>query len=65
MKIGIVKMSKVRKNGMILSARHYLDRCANCGGEKDNPKHHQNGVCGRYKRVFFLTGTKWKDANAR
>jgi hypothetical protein len=65
MKTGTVNLSELKKNGLILSARYYLDRCANCGGGKDDPRRHQNGMCGQYKRVFVPTGTQWKDGNAR
>lgn len=65
MKVGIVKMSRIRANGLNLLPSYYLDRCANCGGEKDNPRHHQNGKCGRYKSVFVKTGTSWEDANGQ
>ena len=62
MKIGTVKSLESQSN---MTARFYLDRCSNCGGKKDNPKHHQNGKCGRYKRVFVEAGTEWANANER
>jgi len=65
MKVGTISLSQIAANGGVLNARFYLDRCSNCGGDKDNPKHHQNGKCGQYKRVFVESGTDFVDANKR
>jgi hypothetical protein len=62
MKVGMVKMSVVEANGLNLSAAYYLDRCSNCGHQQDDPKFHQNGRCGQYKRVFVESGTSFEDA---
>ena len=64
MKCGVVKFSRIRSTpGHILSAERYLDHCANCGKQQNDPKFHQDGKCGQYKRVFVPSGTNWEDGN--
>lgn len=72
MKVGIVTAKQIAESGkgaahrLSLNPKYYLDRCIHCGGEENNPKHHdEQGRCGRYQRVFVLGGTSFEEeANA-
>jgi hypothetical protein len=68
MKVGVVTSAQIEASGIgdayrrSLDAKYYLDFCAHCKGQKNNPQHHDDqGRCGRYRRVFVLDGTTFNE----
>jgi len=58
---GIVRLDEL-DDGLNLNANHYLNECANCGGQLDNPQHHdQHDRCHRLQRLFVRNGRHFRN----
>jgi hypothetical protein len=58
--VGLVNSGTLVTN---MTAKYHVDRCEHCGGQKNNPKHHdQHGRCHRRVMIWRRNGRHWKTA---